>query len=881
MFGIRQRVCVWAVTAVAMAMGMGRAMAQSADYLWWEGESPSATNFPQRHAFEPANAQEAAILSEGKWLGADGSYGKKLFAEYEVNVPAEGTWKLYARKFWKHGPFTWTFGDNKGEITGDVALMDDAYIRKFLGANWVHVGDVKLPVGKSTLRIETKNMEGAICFDSFLLTQDAFAPRGKLKPGEKWNRSDPGFFPFEPDKDPYKPSAISMRGLNEKFAGEQGRIVAKGSGFAHEKTGEAVRFWAVNTGMESIRKDRATVDEQARFWAKRGVNMVRIHGGIWKDSDFTKVDTELLNQIHYYVAAMKKEGIYVYLSNYFPLWTRFNDMTPGFPGYPANGQHPFAIQFFNERFQEIQRGWFKDLLTTPNPFADGVPLVKDPAVAMIEIVNEDSYFFWTFQPYGNIPAPQMEILEKQFGAWLAEKHGSVEKALAALGGGKVRGDDAAAGRVGFLDLHQMFTAKSPRGQAQAEFLARSQNTYFVNMRKYLKDDLGYGGLVSASNWTVADQRALMPLEKWSNALDFLDRHGYWSGPHEGERAGYSVSKGDMFDDKSALVGPVSTPLYETMWMDMPSTLTEINWTPPNRFRAEFPVLSALYGTLQGNDAWFFFATSGQGFEDSVGKFSLHTPVVAGQWPATSLIYRKGLVKEGGTALRIDSKLADLFALKGAPVASAVNLDMIRFAGVPAAEAAADAINPLYFLVGRVESAITEKGAATTGVDLSKYVDVEKKTVRSMTDELMWDFGRGLVQVDAPQVSGVVGFLSKGGEMGVGTLNVSSPLEYGSVLLVSLDGKGLQSSERMLLQVMTEEKTYGFKAPGTGKRAIADLGAAPLTVKEIQGTVSLERPDGSGLKITKLDFNGYPVGAAVPMGAKFKLDPRTIYYLIEK
>ena len=868
--------------AALMVLGMATiARGQAADYVWWEGENTSATNFPARHTFEPADAQETAVLSGGKWLGAEGQWGKKLFAEYEVEVPAGGEWKLYARKFWKHGPFTWSMGENKGEITRDVSLLDEANIRQFLGANWVYLGDVKLPAGKNKLRIDMTGTEGAVCFDAFVLTKDALVPRGKLKPGEKWDRADPGFFPFEPDRDPYKPSPMSMRGLSEAFAGENGWIQAKGSAFVHEKTGVPVRFWAVNTGMESVRKDRASVDEQARFWAKRGVNMVRIHGGIWRDDDFTKVDGALLDQMHYYVAAMKREGIYIYLSNYFPLWLKFNDKTPGFPGYPAGGAHPFAIQFFSERFQEIQRGWFRELLTTPNPYAGGVPLVKDPAVAMIEIVNEDSYFFWTFSPYENVPGPQMEILEGQFGTWLAGKFGSVEKALAGFGGAAVRGDDAAAGRVGLIGLYNLFNSKSPRGMAQAEFLARHQNAYFVNMRKFLKTDLGYAGLVSASNWTVADQRTLMPLEKWSNALDFLDRHGYWSGPHEGEMASYSVSKGDMFDDKSALVGPVSTPLYETKWMDLPSTITEINWTPPNRFRAEFPVLSALYGTLQGNDAWFFFATANHGFDSQIGKFALHTPTVAGQWPATSLIYRKGLVKEAGTALRIDSKLADLFALKGAPVATTVNLDMNRFAGVPAAQAAADAINPLYFLVGRVESAITEGGAATTGVDLSKFVDVEKKTVRSMTGELLWDFGKGIVTVDAPQANGAVGFLAKGGEISLGTLKLSSPLEYGSVLLVSLDDKPLATSGRMLLQLMTEDKNYGFKAPGTGKRAIADLGAAPLTMREVEGTVSLTRADAAGLKVTKLDLNGYPVGAATPLGAGLKLDPRTIYYVIEK
>lgn len=854
------------------------------DFLWWEGEAPSRTNFPARHAFEPANPTEAAKLSEGRWLGADGDWGGKLFAEYDLTVPEAGVWKLYARKFWKHGPFNWTLGGHSGTVTRDVALMDATPIRQFLEANWVYLGDVELPAGPATLRIETLETSGAIAFDAFLLTRTPLQPRGKLKPGEKWNRAEEGFFPFEPDRDPYLPTPLSLRHLNEEFAGQRGWIRAQGTRLVQGDDDRPVRLWAVNTGWESVRKDRAAIDEQARFWAKRGINMVRLHGGIWRDDDFTQVDLTLLDQIHYYVAAMKREGIYTKLSTYFPLWIRFDDNTPGFPGYRPGGQHPFAIQFFNPRFQEIQRNWFRTLLTTPNPYADGVPLGQDPAVAIVEIVNEDSYFFWTFTPYENVPAPQMELLEKQFGQWLSARHGSLQQALSALGNQRVRGDDVAAGRAGFMPLWEMFNSKSPRAQAQAEFLATHQRDYFRSMDRFLKQDLGYRGLVTASNWTVADPRTLMPLEKWSNALDLLDRHGYWSGPHEGERAGYSISPGDRFADRSALLGPQSTPLYETQWMDLPSIISEVNWTPPNRFRAEFTPLAALYLTLQGNDGIFFFATAEQGFGQTLPKFAISTPAVAGQWPAAAHIYRRQLVDEAGTALRINARLADLFALKGTPVATSVNLDMNRFANVPPAQAAADEINPLYFLVGRVETAITDAGAPTTGVDLSRFVDPDARTVTSMTGQLTWDFGRGIVTVHAPRANGAVGFLGKQGRFDLPVLRLGTPMEFASVLLVPLDDQPLETSRQMLLQVMTEERPFGFAATppdDKGLQTITSLGAAPLTVRKIDATLTLRRSDADQLRITPLDFNGYPTAEPQPLTPDFKLDPTTIYYVIER
>src|ERR1051325_10122152 len=101
-----------------------------------------------------------------------------------------------------------------------------------------------------------------------------------------------------------------------------------------------------------------------------------------------------------------------------------------FPGYGVKGgnAHPFSLLFFHPEFQRIYRGWWKTILETPNPHT-GVPLGKDPAVACLEIVNEDSNLFWTFAAK-NIPAEEMVIIERQFADWLKAKYGSADAALA-------------------------------------------------------------------------------------------------------------------------------------------------------------------------------------------------------------------------------------------------------------------------------------------------------------------------------------------------------------------------------------------------------------------------------------------------------------------
>lgn len=824
------------------------------------------------------------MLSKGKWIGADGNYGgRTLFLEYEIKVPQTATYYFFTRKFWKHGPFRWRFDSQEWQVCGrDVSLLDQSPIRQFVEANWVALGQVKLTAGTHRLRVEVLQNEGAVCFDAFLLSTNYIVPRGKLKPNEKYNLAMEGWFAFEPDADTFRPSPIDLRVLNEKFAGENGWIAVKNGQFVHSKTGRPVRFWAVNAGPDIIRMDRASVDHLARMLAKYGVNMVRLHGGIW-GADYTRVDHEYLDKYFYFISAMKRQGIYCTLSIYFPLWLRFTK-EDGYGDY--NYQHPFAMLFFNQRFQQIYRGWWRELMTTPNPYT-GLALKDDPAVAMVELVNEDSYFFWTFTPYQNIPAQQMEILEKAFGDWLKQKYGSLGTAFATWGGQRIRGDDEQAGRAGFVGLWEMFNQRNKRAQDTAEFLAKHQRAFFTQMRDYLKRDLGYKGLVQASNWITASAEILGPLDKWSNAVcDYMDRHGYFGGPHEGERAGWSISVGDRYDDACALteVAKGSLPLMDVIYNSLPSIISEVNWTPPNRYRADFPFLFATYGVLQGTDGVYFFALNGPSWQQVLSKFSIQTPVVFGQFLAAALIFRQGLVQEARPVVVANLKMSDLFALKGAPVSQPVNLDELRAKDIPAGQTATvrqlNAIDPMAHLVGKVMMNFVEQDTPSRIADLSRYIDRTNGRVRSVTGELLWDYSKGLVTVNAPKAQGACGFLRGAGVLRLNDVTLRADMEYGSVLLVALDGQPLRTSRKMLLQVMSEDTNHGWSAPGSGKREIKSLGTAPINVRRLGGTVTFTRPDARQLKVTLLDWNGYPTGK-VTKGGTITLEPTVVYYLIER
>src|SRR4029453_4653752 len=89
------------------------------------------------------------------------------------------------------------------------------------------------------------------------------------------------------------------------------------------------------------------------------------------------------------------------------------------------------LLFWDPQLQQGYRAWLRALLAPANP-STGLPLARDPAVALLQLQNEDSLLFWTTQ---NVKGLQLAALRRRYGDWLKQKYGSLEKAKAARGGG--------------------------------------------------------------------------------------------------------------------------------------------------------------------------------------------------------------------------------------------------------------------------------------------------------------------------------------------------------------------------------------------------------------------------------------------------------------
>ncbi|MCM8900076.1 hypothetical protein KVG29_02420 [Caldicoprobacter algeriensis] len=665
------------------------------DYIWWEAEDPIETNYPPKSHFDISTEGKWEYLSGGNWLTSDNEnapQNERLYAKYRIEVSESGQYNLWARKFWYHGPFEWRFDEHDWRLCGrNIGLVDKVSFRTYIEANWVYLGKVNLSAGEHIFEFRLLEGEKTSGMDCFMLTRDDnYVPRGHLKPGERLNLAEEGYWAYEPLIDPYDEALLDLRVFNEAVAGQSGYVRREGDRLVLGD-GTPVRFWAVNATIDMDNKK--LIDYMARRLAKFGVNLVRVHTAFFDSdsSDLSDIDPVKLDRLHYFVYAMKQQGIYTNISFYFPLWV---DIKPeyGIPGYDTiENKKPFALLQFDEQFQEIYKEWVRKIFLTTNPYT-GVPLAKEPAVAIIEIQNEDSYLFWTFSR-GNIPEVHMNKLEKMFGDWLIEEYGSLEAALKAWGPGSEQPlDNIEEGRMELKDAWFMTRdgcgtgSFKKRMSDQVRFLVEHQKKFYEDMVEFFRNEIGILSLISCSNWTTADPQALQALERYTyTAGDIIDRHGYFECNHRGDGAEYSVREGHSYIDTSVLTNPGANIAQMIQIVDYPHMISETAWTNPNKYHGESVPMWSIFGALQGMDAIHFFSVGTPHLEQSTEKWPVMVAGVLGQFPAFSLIYREGYVEETEPVLHMEESFEDLYSFKGSAVFEGQALDLIRIVEPPSGD----------------------------------------------------------------------------------------------------------------------------------------------------------------------------------------------------
>ena len=536
-----------------------------------------------------------------------------------------------------------------------------------------------------------------------------------------------------------------------------------------------------------------------------------------------------------------------------------------------------GLLFFDRVLQRGYKAWLKRIYADVNPYT-GVPLAKDPAVAIIQIQNEDSLLFWTMQ---SIKGEAYKTLCKLYGEWALKKYGLPENVHKAWQGFRHPNDDLDQGVAGLWIIWELTEAarrqkgdsngRAERLADQAEFTAQLMFNFNQEIKRYLREELGCRHLINAGNWKTADQALLNDAERWSyTATEVIGKNHYFEGLHNGVNVGWQILRGQVFTSKSFTKNPYNSPLNVRQVVGHPFIIPESLWVPPTLYEAEGPLIVAAQSSLTGLDIFFWFATEVQEWQ-SPGtpgkKWTFAVPMTLGQFPAAALIFRKSYVQEGPFVIHEERRLQDIWERRTPLIVENSAWDPNRDAGPPPADTPSKVgADPLTYLVGRVEVVYGGDPSRNKVVDMASYIDPAKRWVKSITGEIETDFVRGLYQVDTPKAQGVVGMLGKAGRIKLHDVMIASQNNYASVTVVSLDEKPIATSGCLLVQIGTIARPTGWKEKpmriptkqGTtldGYRII-DPGGPPWRIEKMHGALAVQNTTIT--RATVLDPNGMPI-----------------------
>jgi Carbohydrate binding domain/Cellulase (glycosyl hydrolase family 5) len=221
------------------------------------------------------------------------------------------------------------------------------------------------------------------------------------------------------------PGAMSADSLIASPAGKAGGVIARDG---HFFTGsQRLRFFGANIAFSGAFPTHDQADKVAHRLARFGFNCIRFHhmdmqpfpNGIFADEKLEKLSPEALDRLDYFVAALKVNGIYSDLNLHVSRsWAKSHH-------WPNSDQMPEfdkMVDLFNPELMAANQQYARDLLTHFNPYTHS-RYADEPAVAFIEINNEDTLFLWGGETkLADLPEPYAGQLQTLWNQWLLKKY---------------------------------------------------------------------------------------------------------------------------------------------------------------------------------------------------------------------------------------------------------------------------------------------------------------------------------------------------------------------------------------------------------------------------------------------------------------------------
>jgi hypothetical protein len=205
-------------------------------------------------------------------------------------------------------------------------------------------------------------------------------------------------------------------------------LIAKGGHFCRSK--DRVRLWGVNLSFGANLPKKEDAPYIAARLAAAGVNAIRCHHmdtarwprGLWNAKDGKTIEPEALERLDYFIDQLARRGIYVNINLHVGrAHSQYLDLPK------TNRQYDKMSNIFTPTLIDAQKKFARELLTHVNPYRK-VRYADDPAVAFVEITNENSLFMWgSEQTLRTLPPYYADILQSKFNTWLQKRYRTDQK----------------------------------------------------------------------------------------------------------------------------------------------------------------------------------------------------------------------------------------------------------------------------------------------------------------------------------------------------------------------------------------------------------------------------------------------------------------------
>lgn len=666
-----------------------------------------------------------------------------------------------------------------------------------------------------------------------------------------------------PQWPPAEAPEVDLSFMLQKPAGKGGFLSVR-NGHLATPDGKRFRIWGINLTAGATVPTKEESPHYVQYLAQRGINCVRFHfldlpaprgiidGSLQHTRNF---NPETLDRFDFFVAELKKEGIYSNLNLNVGRTYRAGD---GVHDWEYLG-YAKGLTYFDERLIELQKEYARTLLTHYNPYT-GSYYRFEPAVAIIEFVNENSIVesWFTGRLVGenqiknpgtwtDITQDYAEELTRRYNLWLVKNLKQEELKRLREEAGVEPGAD-----IPRLRPEQFGEASENRFRTECSFYMELESRYFWMMKKFLQEEIGVRSLLVGTS-DHNHGRTGYPLLASTRQLDIVDGHTYWQhpayagDPELGKSTGFWIPNTAMVDDP---FNSTVVELSRSAVAGKPYIVSEVNHPFPNRYASEgIPVLTA-YGLFQDWDGIFWYTLEHDlpaRWENRMdGHFDL----------APDPIKMSQLASGALTFLRSDIKKARKVVPRG--YSRKEIRESIRLSGQmrPYFTPGFSSAQPLLYgtRIVSFEQSVTGYGGVQEGSPLI-----------SDTGELKWFFsekGEGLVTVESLKTQAIVGHMRQ--PYRLSHLAVDLEIDFAAVTLASMDGKVLGQSARILLNVATSVFNSGMKW-NSDRTSLKSWGEQPIRVSPISGTVIVRGLCGvQSLEVMPLDSRGE--GLQGPFGA---------------